>query len=307
VVVSPQVRVRAAPQALRCFGLRSQKPLPALHQEDDVTDGTDMPSTATLLMDRRLDDPELMAATAQTPDSRVLPDVTVLKIGGQSLIDRGRAAVFPVVDELAELKRHHKLLIGTGGGTRARHVYSLAAELGMPAGVLSAVGAAVAGQNATMLGYLMARHGVPVVGPSAFAVIALHLAETGAAIFSGMPPYDLWQRLPDEGVIPPYRTDAGCYLVAETYGCRRMIFVKDEDGLYTANPKTDPAATFIPQISVDELIELDLPDVVIERPILHLMRTAHHIREIQVINGLRPDLIRRAVDGEHVGTIITAA
>ena len=25
-----------------------------------------------------------------------------------------------------------------------------------------------------------------------------------------------------------------------------MIFVKDEDGLYTANPKTDPSATLIP-------------------------------------------------------------
>jgi molybdenum storage protein len=138
-------------------------------------------------------------------------------------------------------------------------------------------------------------------------VVALHLAETGAAVFPGMPPYDLWQRLPAEGVIPPYRTDAGCYLVAETYGCRRMIFVKDEDGLYTANPKTDPDATFIPRITVDELVELDLPDVVIERPVLELMRTARHVREVQVINGLRPELIRRAVEGEHVGTIISAA
>jgi molybdenum storage protein len=261
---------------------------------------------STLLMDRQFDDPELMAATDRMPDTPILPDVTVLKIGGQSLMDRGRSAVFPVVDALVELKRSHRLLIGTGGGTRARHVYSLAAELGMPAGVLSAVGSAVAGQNAEMLGYLMARHGVPVLGPSAFGVIALHLAETGAAIFPGMPPYDLWQRLPDTGVIPPYRTDAGCYLVAETYGCRRMIFVKDEDGLFTANPKTDPTATLIPRISVDELVELDVPDVIIERPVLELMRSARHVREIQVVNGLRPELIRRAADGEHVGTIITA-
>jgi hypothetical protein len=40
--------------------------------------------------------------------------------------------VYPVVEELVEAKRTHKLLIGTGGGTRARHVYSLAASLGMP-------------------------------------------------------------------------------------------------------------------------------------------------------------------------------
>ncbi|HEU0318423.1 MAG TPA: hypothetical protein VFR49_13895, partial [Solirubrobacteraceae bacterium] len=212
----------------------------------------------TLLMTRSLGDAELMAASDTAPDYRILPDVSVLKIGGQSLIDRGRAAVLPVVEELAVVKRSHQILIGTGGGTRARHAYALAAELGLPTGVLTDVGAAVAGQNAKMLGYLMARHGVPVVGGSAFGAIALYLAECGAAIFSGMPPYDMWQHVPTEGVIPPYRTDAGCYLVAEVYGARQMIFVKDEDGLYTANPKTDPSAELIAEITVDELIGLDL-------------------------------------------------
>ena len=261
-------------------------------------------SLETLLMERALSDPELAAATDTVPDRPILPDVTVVKVGGQSVMDRGRDAVFPVVDELVEVKRTHRLLIGTGGGTRARHAYSLAAELGLPTGVLSDIGAAVSGQNADMLGYLMARHGVPVVGGAAFSALALYLAESGAAIFSGMPPYGMWQRVPADGVIPPYRTDAGCYLVAETYGCRRMIFIKDEDGLYTANPKTDPSATLIPEITVDELAALDLSDLVVERPLLELMRRARHVREIQVINGLRPGLIRRAVEGEHVGTII---
>ncbi len=259
-----------------------------------------------LLMSRSLSDPELMAASEGAPDYRILPEVSVLKIGGQSLIDRGRIAVLPVVEELAEVKRSHQVLIGTGGGTRARHAYALAAELGLPTGVLTDMGAAVAGQNAKMLGYLMARHGVPVVGGSAFGALALYLAECGAAIFSGMPPYDMWQHVPTEGVIPPYRTDAGCYLVAEVYGARNMIFVKDEDGLYTANPKTDAGAELIPRITVDELIELDLPDLIIERPVLELMRHARHVKSVQVINGLRPGLISRALRGEHVGTIISA-
>lgn len=257
-------------------------------------------------MSRSYTDAELAEATERAPDYRVLPDAAVLKIGGQSLMDRGRAAVLPVVDELVAAKREHQLLIGTGGGTRARHVYSVAAELGLPTGVLTDVGAAVAGQNATMLGYLMARHGVPVAGHDAFGALPLYLAEAHAVIFAGMPPYDLWQRVPAEGVIPPYRTDAGCYLVAEVYGCRDMIFVKDEDGLYTANPKTDRSATLIPRITVDELTELDLPDVVLERPLFDLMRHARHIRSVQVINGLKPGLITRALNGEHVGTIITA-
>ncbi|MGH3975447.1 MAG: hypothetical protein ACRDS9_19270 [Pseudonocardiaceae bacterium] len=53
----------------------------------------------------------------------------------------------------------------------------------MPTGVLTDLGAAVADQNAQMLGYLMARHGVPVVGGSAFGALPLYLAECGAAIF----------------------------------------------------------------------------------------------------------------------------
>ena len=63
-----------------------------------------------------------------------------------------------------------------------------------------------------------------------------------------------------EGVIPPYRTDAGCFLVAEQFGCKGMIFVKDENGLYTANPKTSKNATFIPKISVAEMKAKGLHD-----------------------------------------------
>jgi molybdenum storage protein len=264
-------------------------------------------SLESLLLNRSLSDVELMRESGGAPDYAILPEVSVLKIGGQSLIDRGKAAVYPVVAELVAVKRSHQILIGTGAGTRARHAYALAAELGLPTGVLTDVGAAVADQNAQMLGYLMARHGVPVVGGSAFGALPLYLAGCGAAIFSGMPPYDMWQHVPSAGVIPPYRTDAGCYLVAEVYGCRNMIFVKDEDGLYTANPKTDPSATLIPEITVEELIARDLPDLIIERPVLELMCRARHVKSVQVINGLRPGLIRRALAGEHVGTIISAA
>ncbi len=41
-----------------------------------------------------------MAKTTAAADFRILPDATVIKIGGQSIIDRGRAAVYPLVDEL---------------------------------------------------------------------------------------------------------------------------------------------------------------------------------------------------------------
>lgn len=260
-----------------------------------------------LLMQRSLTDAQLLAAAESAADFRILPDVTVIKIGGQSVIDRGRAAVYPLVDEIVAARKEHKLLIGTGAGTRARHLYSVAAGLGLPAGVLSQLGASVADQNAAMLGQLLAKYGVSAVNGAALSAVPLYLAEVNAVIFSGMPPYNIWMRPAPEGVIPPYRTDAGCFLVAEQFGCKAMIFVKDEDGLYTANPKTSKDAKFIPKISVDEMKAQGLHDSILEFPMLDLLKAARHVREVQVVNGLVPGNLTRALAGEHVGTIITAS
>ena len=262
----------------------------------------------SLLMSRSLNDAELMQVSDKAPDYAILPDVSVIKIGGQSLIDRGRTAVYPLVEELVAVKRSHQILIGTGAGTRARHVYSLAAELGLPTGVLTDVGAAVADQNARMLGYLMARHGVPVVDGSAFGAIPLYLAECGAAIFSGMPPYDMWQHVPSEGVIPPYRTDTGAFLLADAYGAARTIYVKDVDGVFISDPATADGSPpeLIPRVRAAELLAMNLDVLPIDALVLELMAHAKHQKEIQIINGLTPGNITKALRGEHVGTVIHA-
>ena len=86
-----------------------------------------------------------------------------------------------------------------------------------------------------------------------------------------------------------------------------MIFVKDEDGLYSANPKTSKNAKFIPKISVDEMKAEGLQDSILEFQMLDLLKAARHVREVQVINGLVSGNLTRALAGEHVGTIITAS
>lgn len=264
------------------------------------------PELESLLMHRSLTDPQLEAAAEASASYRILPEATVIKVGGQSFIDRGRAAVYPLIDEIVAARKTHKLLIGTGAGTRARHLYSIAAGLGLPAGVLAQLGASVADQNAAILGQLFAKHGIPLVSGAGLSAVPLHLAEINAVIFSGMPPYSLWIRPAAEGVLPPYRTDAGCYLVAEQFGCKAMIYVKDEDGLYTANPKTAKGATLIPKISVDEMKAKGLQDSILEFPVLDLLKASRHVRQVQIINGLVPGNLTRALAGEHVGTLITA-
>jgi len=258
------------------------------------------------LLTGSLDDRHLMAQTAEPSALHLLPDANVIKVGGQSFIDRGRSAVFPLIEEIVENLGRRQMIIGTGAGTRARHAYSVGLDLGLPTGVLSVLGTFVSMQNARILSYLLAKHGIPFIEPAQFAQLPHYLAERGAVVFFGMPPYIYWQRNPAVGRIPPHRTDAGGFLVSEVFGARSMIYVKDERGLYTADPKKDPHATFIPKITVAELETLDLHDVVVERSVLELMRHATQRRSIQVINGLERGNLTRALDGEHVGTIITA-
>jgi molybdenum storage protein len=270
----------------------------------DTTSKDMLTALGRRLITESLSDTALQQATEQTPNFAILPWVNVVKIGGQSIMDRGRAAVRPVVDEIVANLDRHKMILGTGAGTRARHVYSLAIDLGLPTGVLTVLGTAVAWQNAQLLQYLLAQHGIAFIEPEGFASLPHYLMERGAVICQGMPPYKLWEHNPEVGRIPPERTDTGCFLIAEVFGARKMVYVKDEDGLYTADPKKDPKAEHIPRISVQDLLARDLDDLVVERAVLELMLKARHIREIQFVNGLKPGQLTAALDGEPVGTVI---
>src|SRR3954465_13413896 len=270
----------------------------------DASDDALLTELGKKLVSGSLSDAAIQKATEATPNFAILPWVNVVKIGGQSIMDRGRSAVGPVVDEIVANLPRHKMILGPGAGTRARHVYSLAIDLGLPTGVLTVLGTAVAWQNAQMLQYLLAKHGIAFLEPEGFPSLPHYLMERGAVICQGMPPYKLWEANPAVGRIPPQRTDTGCFLIAEVFGARKMIYVKDEDGLFTSDPKKDRSATHIPRISVQELLERDLDDLVVERAVLELMLTARNISEIQFVNGLRPGQLSAALDGEPVGTII---
>lgn len=265
------------------------------------------PDPATLgrqLLSGSLTDASLQRATEDTPDFAILPWVNVVKVGGQSIMDRGRSAVYPLVEEIVANLGRHKMILGTGAGTRARHIYSLAIDLGLPTGVLTVLGTAVAWQNAQMLHYLLAQYGIPFIEPEGFSTLPHYLMERNAVVCQGMPPYKLWEPNPDTGRIPPQRTDTGCFLIAEVFGARKMIYVKDEDGLYSADPKKSPAAEHIPRVSVEELLARDLQDLIVERAVLEFMLRARHVREIQFVNGLKPGQLTAALNGEPVGTII---
>jgi len=234
----------------------------------------------------------------------MMPDVKVLKMGGQSIMDRGRQALFPILEELVLAKDTHKLLVCCGGGTRARHVYSIAADLELPTGVLSALGGYVPRQNARMLQMLLASHGGIFILHDDFEKLPLYFRLGCIPIMTGMPPFGYWEKPTEGGRIPQHRTDAGVFLSAEVLGAKRAIFIKDEDGLYTDDPKKNPAAEPIQRIGAKALLALDLPDMVLERVVIEYLARARFCHELQIINGLKKGMVTRALLGEDVGTII---
>jgi molybdenum storage protein len=256
------------------------------------------------LMRESLMDKTLIART-EAPVSSILPDVNVIQIGGRSIMDRGRSALLPLLDEIVANQAEHRMIIGVGAGVRSRHIFSVGLDLGLPTGALAALSAKDAAQNAYMVSCLLAKHGfVYLEAPFVVQLLPAMLAAARGAVFNGIPPYALWEHPPMLGKLPPHGSDAGSYLVGEVFGVRSVILLKDVDGLYTADPKTDAAAEFIPQASVQEIIERNLPTLPIEPVVLDLLTKAKLARSIRIINGLTPGNLTRALQGEPVGTLI---
>lgn len=256
------------------------------------------------LMGESLVGKSFLKTLEQKEPFKIFSDVTVFKIGGQSITDIGAKAVLPILKEIVNNRQQHKMIISTGGGTRSRHVYALAMEFGMPTGIIAKLGQSVSEQNALMISILLSPYGGIKVAQDDIAKFGNYFAQGCIPVVQGMPPYGFFEHLPEEGNLPQSRTDVGTYLLAEVIGAKQCIFIKDVDGLYTDNPKVDPEAKFISKVGAQELINIDLDDLVIERVLLDLLLRSHSVTQVQIINGLKEGNITKALNGEHVGTII---
>lgn len=258
----------------------------------------------TPLMAESLMDKTLLDSTEIGEVFRPLPDLNVVKLGGQSIIDRGRQAVLPLLEEIVAARKEHQILVTTGGGTRSRHVYAIAIDLGMPTGVLAKLGESISEQNALMISLLLAPHGGVKIGHDDMVKLPAYMALGAIPVMHSMPPYGLWEQPALRGRIPPHRTDVGTFLTAEVAGAKRCILVKDEQGLYTSDPKKETGAKFIERIEVNELLELDLNDLPVERSMLSALSRARSVHEVLIVNGLDKGKLTRALNGENPGTLI---
>lgn len=284
--------------------LKSEKEKKQLTDSPNLNDGRH--HVQSMLMRESLLDKDVQRST-ETPIFRMLPEAHVIKIGGRSVMDAGRGVVYPVVEALARCLKTKKLIIGTGGGVRSRHVFSIGIDLGLPTGVLAQLAMADSLGNAHILGALLSPYGVVAIPPEMFGhLLPLFITSAPGVIFNGEPPYSLWEHPPATGRLPPHRTDAGSFLLAECFGCKSLTLVKDVDGLYDRDPRSYSDANLIPEIDSSELKKRNFECLPFERVLLDLLENARQLKSFQIVNGRHPDRIVAALDGEHVGTIVYA-
>jgi len=256
------------------------------------------------LMGESLVSKEFIEQLDIAPQERLYPDIAIVKIGGQSICDRGVKALPGILKEIVRNRKDHKILITTGGGTRSRHIYTIGLEMGMPTGVIAKFGSMISEQNALMVATLLSPWGGVKISHSDIVKLPTFFAESIIPVMHGMPPYDYFAIKPKVGRIPIHRTDVGLVILADLIGSKTILFIKDENGLYTDDPKKNPNATFVPEIGAQDLLNMDQDDLVIERPCLEIIQNSEVIEKVQIVNGMVEGNITRALNGEHVGTYI---
>jgi len=256
------------------------------------------------LMRESLQDRGVIAGTDSDHDLQVFPDVTLVAIGGQSIFDRGKEAILPLVDEIAEVKQRRPIVLTVGGGTRVRHTMSIALDLGLPTGGVAQLVGAMEELNAILLNALLAKHGSMPMQRDHFWDLPLYLAVGITPIAISVPPYHFWEPPPLEGAIPDHGSDFGPFQMADVLGFQRVIFVKDERGLHDKDPKKHADARYIPRISLEELLAHPLEENILDQALFGAWQHSKNVQRVQIINGLERGALGAALRGEDVGTVI---
>jgi molybdenum storage protein len=234
----------------------------------------------------------------------IAPEINIIKIGGHGVIDYGREVVLPLCEEMGELSKKNQLLVVTGGGGRVRHIMDIGMDLGMPTGVLAELAAKISEQNAIMVAILLSRYGGTRIHTGDLLELPMLLRLGILPVTHGTPPYGLYEHPARDEMIPPHRTDTGAFLMAEVLGAKNCIIGKNVDGLYTEDPRKNPDAELIKDITAKELIKMNLEDMVLEPMVVELLENAANIHEVRIINCHIKGNIEKAIKGKNVGTII---
>ena len=99
---------------------------------------------------------------------------------------------------------------------------------------------------------------------------------------------------------PYFSTDTGAVLRAALIGADAILLAKNVDGVYSADPKTDPTAVKFDELSYDEVLSRHLA---VMDSTATCMAMDNNI-PVMVFALADPENILRVVNGEAIGTIV---
>jgi len=227
----------------------------------------------------------------------------LLKLSGESLAgERGFGIDFGVVTRLAEeLREIHALgaSIGLvlGGGNIVRG--TAASQQGMDRVSADYMGMLATVINALAMQDILERTGIETRVMTAIRMEELaepyirrraqrHLEKGRVVLFAG-------------GTGNPYfSTDTAAVLRALEIEADLLIKATNVDGVYTADPKVDPKAEFLPEVSFQDAIVRGLR--VMDANAFGLCKENH--LPIVVMNVNQDGAVARVLQGERVGTLV---
>jgi len=227
----------------------------------------------------------------------------LLKLSGESLAgDRGFGIDFAVVNRLAEAVREVHALgaslgLVLGGGNIVRG--TVASQQGMDRVSADYMGMLATVINALAMQDILERTGIETRVMTAIRMEELaepyirrraqrHLAKGRVVLFAG-------------GTGNPYfSTDTAAVLRALEIEAELLIKATNVDGIYSADPKSDPKAQFLPEISFQEALVRGLR--VMDANAFGLCK--ENTLPIVVMNVNQDGAIARVLQGERVGTLV---
>jgi len=219
----------------------------------------------------------------------------VIKVGGS--LARHSEALKTLCKKLSEMAKKHRLLIVPGGGEFADVVRETEKRFPLSAYV---------------------SHKMAVLGMDQFGLMLSELIPKAVAIGSLEKAKDYWKSettpvfLPSKLMFREEPLEASWDVTSDSIAafvaCRvkadMIILVKDVDGIFSSDPKTDAAAKLIKEISASALskrggetaVDRYLPRVLLSEGL-----------DCYIVNGLYPERIMQVLDGEETTCTLIAA
>lgn len=193
----------------------------------------------------------------------------------------------------------HEIVLVCGGGVVARNYISAARDLGVNESVCDLLGIYASRLNARLVAAVLGEHAYPHVPETLEEAVACFLSSGNRILVLG-------------GFQPGQSTTTVAALTAEAVYADLLVLTSDVEGIYTADPKKDPSARLLNEVTLDELERIFSAGKtaagtyqMLDPLTLNVLKRAK--LSTRVVSGRPIDNVLRAVRGERVGTLITYA